>query len=50
MITYFKDKNHKSKKKFKKYELLTSILKSFDIIVIIAKTSSSIPLNLMGFG
>ena len=50
MITYFKDKNHKSKKKYKKYKTLTTILKSFDTIVIIATTSSSITLYLTGFG
>ena len=58
MITYFKDKNNKSKKKYKKYlqYLLTTILtlttihKSFDTIVIIATTSSSISLSLTGFG
>ena len=42
MITRFKDRNHKSKKKFNKYKTLTTILKSFDTIVIIATTPSSI--------
>ena len=50
MITYFKDKNHKSKKKYKNYKTLTIILKSFDTIVIIATTSSSITFSLSGFG
>ena len=50
MITYFKDKNNKSKKKYKKYKTLTTILKSFDTIVIIATTSTSITLSLTGFG
>ena len=36
MITYFKDKNNKSKKKYKKHKTLTTILKSFDTFVIIA--------------
>ena len=50
MITYFKDKINKSKKKYKKYKTLTTILKSFDTIVIIATTTSSIALSLTGFG
>ena len=50
MITYFKNKNNKSKKKYKKYITMTTIIKSFDTIVIIATTSSSISLSLTGFG
>ena len=47
MITYFKDKNNKSNKK---YKTITTILKSFDTFVIIATTSSSINLSLRGTG
>ena len=50
MITYFKDKNNKSKKIYKKYKMITTLLKSFDTIVIIAMTSSSITLSLAGIG
>ena len=50
MITYFKDKNNKSKKKYNKYKTLTTILKSFDTIVIIATTSTSITLSVTGIG
>ena len=50
MITYFKDKNNKSKKKYRKYKMITTLLKSFDTFVIIAKTSSSITLSLTGIG
>ena len=50
MITYFKDKNHKSKKRYKKYKTITTILKSFDTLTIIATTSSSITLSLTGSG
>ena len=50
MITYFKDKNNKSKKKYKKYKTLTTILKSFDTIVILATTWTSITLSLTGIG
>ena len=50
MITYFKDKNNKSKEKYKKFKTLTTILKSFDTFVIIATTSSSITLSLTGIG
>ena len=49
MITYFKDKNNKWKKVYKKYKTTTTILKSFDTFVIIATTSSSITLSLTGF-
>ena len=48
MITCFKDKNRKSKKKYKKYVTITTKLKYFDTIVIIATTSSSITLCLTG--
>ena len=37
-------------KKYKKYETLTTILKTFDTFVIIATTSSSITLSLTGIG
>ena len=50
MITYFKDKNYKSKKKYKKLKMLSTILNSFDTIVIIATTSSFITLSLTGIG
>ena len=50
MITYFKDKNNKSKKKDKKSEKVTTILKPFDTIVFIATTSSSSTLGLTGIG
>ena len=50
MITYFKDKNHKSKKRYKKYKTLNMVLKSVDSIVIIAATSTSITLSVTGVG
>ena len=50
MITYFKDKNNKSKKHHKKYKTIIKILKSFDTFVIIATTSGSLTLSLTGFG
>ena len=50
MITYFKDKNHKYKKKYKKFKTLTTKLKSFDAIAIIATTSSSFRLSPTGIG
>ena len=49
MITYFRDKNHNPKKN-KKYKAITTILKSFDTFVNIARTSSSITLSLTGTG
>ena len=50
MITYFKDKNHKSKKKYKNYKILNTTLESVDSIVIIAATSLSITLSVTGVG
>ena len=48
MITYFKDKNCKSKKKYKNYKTLNTILESVDRIVIIAATSTFITLSFTG--
>ena len=48
MITYFRDKNYKPKKHYKKEKTLTTILKSLDTFVIIATTSSSITLSVTG--
>ena len=45
MNTYFKDKNHKSKTKFKNYKTLNTISESADSIVIIGATSTSITLS-----
>ena len=50
MITYFKDKNNKSKKKYKNCKILNTILESVDSIVIIAATSTSITLPVTGVG
>ena len=50
MITYFKDKNHKSKKRYKNYKTLNTVLESIDSIVIIAATSTSITLSVIGIG
>ena len=50
MITYFKDKNHKSKKKYKNYKTLNTVLESVDSIFIIAATSTSITLSVTGIG
>ena len=50
MITYFKDKNHKSKKRYKNYKTLNTVLESVDSIVIIGATSTSITLSVTGIG
>ena len=50
MITYFKDKNHKSRKRSKNYETVDTVLESVDSIVIIAATSTSITLSITGIG
>ena len=50
MITYFKDKNNKSKKRNKNYKTLNTVLESIDSIVVIAATSTSISLSITGVG
>ena len=50
MIAYFKDKNHKSKKKYKNYKTFNIVLETVDSIVIIAATSTSITLSVTDFG
>ena len=50
MTTYFKDKNHKSKKRHKNYKTLNTVLESVDSIIIIAATSTSITLSITGIG
>ena len=49
-ITYFKDKNHRSRKIYKKYKTLNTVLDSVDSIIIIGATSTSITLTITGFG
>ena len=50
MITYFKDKNNKSKKRYKNHKTLNTIIESVDSIVIIGATSTSITLSVTGVG
>ena len=50
MITYFKDKNNKFKKIYKKYKTLNTILESVDSIVVIGATSFFITLSLTCIG
>ena len=50
MITYFKDKTNKSKKRYKIYKTLNTVLESVDSIVFIAATSTSITLSVTGVG
>ena len=50
MITYFKDKNIESKKKYKIYKTLNTVLESVDSFIIIAATSTSITLSVTGVG
>ena len=50
MITYFKDENNKSKKRYKNCKTLNTILESVDSIVIIGATSTSKTLSITGFG
>ena len=48
MITYFKDKNNKSKKRYKNSKTLNTVLDSVDSIIIIGATSTSITLSITG--
>ena len=50
MITYFKVKNNKLKKRYKNYKTLNTVLESVDSFVIIAGTSISISLSITGIG
>ena len=50
MITYFKDKIHKSKKRYKNYKTLNTVLESVDSIVIIGATLTSVTLSITGIG
>ena len=50
MITYFKNKNNKSKKKSKNYKSLNTVIESIDSIIIIGATSTSIILSINGIG
>ena len=50
MMTYFKDKNHKSKKRYKNYKTLNTSLESVDSVVFIVATSTSITLSVTGIG
>ena len=50
MLTYFKDKDKKSKMKYKKLKTLNTVLESVDSINIIAATSTSITLWIIGIG
>ena len=50
MITYFKDKNRKSKKRYENYKTLNTFLESVDTIVIMRATSVLIFLSVFGFG
>ena len=50
MITFFTDKNNKSKKRHKNFKTLNTLLESVDNIVIIGATSTSIILSITGIG
>ena len=50
MITFFKDKNNKSKKDYKNYKSVNTVLESFDSIVVIGATSTSKTLSITGLG
>ena len=45
IVKYIKDENRKSKKRYLKYEILSTLLKTNDVFVIRAKTSNSVTLS-----
>ena len=48
MITYFKDKNNNTRKRYENYKTLNTILESVDSVVIIGATSTLITLSITG--
>ena len=50
MIIYFKDRNNKSKNRYKNYKTLNTKLESVESIAIIAATSTPITLSVTGIG
>ena len=50
MITFFKDKNNNSKKRYRNYKTQNTVLESVDSIVLIGATSTSITPPVTGFG
>ena len=50
MITYFKYKNNKSKKRYENNKILNTVLESVESIVFIGATSTSITLSITGIG
>ena len=48
--TYFINKNHKSKNRFKNYKTLNTLLESVDTIVVFGATSTSITPSVTGIG
>ena len=50
MISYFKDEDQKSNKRYKSYKTLNTKLESVDTIVIIGGMTTSIALKLIGIG
>ena len=50
MITYLKDENRKSEKKYKTYETLISMLDLVDTVVIIGSTTTTLTVSITGIG
>ena len=50
MITYFRDKNQRSKKRYKNYKTLNTILESVDTAVSNGQTTTSVTLSVTGVG
>ena len=49
-ITYFKERNRKSKKKYENHETLSNLIKTVDTFVLLVSTSTSVTLLVTGLG
>ena len=50
MTTYFKDNNHRSKRKYRNYKTLNKILEFVDTVVLFRATSTSLTIAITGIG
>ena len=50
MNTYFREKNHETKKKFQNFKTVNTILESIDSILIIRAASTALTLSITGIG
>ena len=50
MMKYYEEQNNKNKKKYKKLKNINKFLNTFDTLIIISSTTSSITLSILGIG